>query len=137
LSGLQVSSVKGLPNLRREDVLKVLGRDQLLTLAIPRQITPREAAQEPKGSLSHAKKLLKRLRQASGNPECLFYHHLHREADDLPECIRDKVVAAKTTERGRSNPCLLVSPATKQPSEFILEQHLPPSGRTMVQFQAN
>jgi len=44
-------------------VLKVLRRHQLLTLAIPRQITPREAAQELKDSLAHANKLLKRLRK--------------------------------------------------------------------------
>ncbi len=44
-------------------MLKVLGRHQLLTLAIPRQITPREAAQKPEISFSYAEKLLKRLRK--------------------------------------------------------------------------
>lgn len=55
--------------MRRADVLKVLRRHQLLNLAIPRQISLREAAQELEIPLSHPKKLLKRLKQTSRNPD--------------------------------------------------------------------
>jgi len=69
-------------------VLKVLGEHQLLTLAILRQTTPREATQEPKGSLSHAKKLLKRLRQTGRNSDCLFCHRLRTGAKQAPSGIQ-------------------------------------------------
>jgi hypothetical protein len=54
--------------VRKADVLKVLRRHQLLDLAILRQITSREAVQELEISLSHAKKLLKGLKQTGRNP---------------------------------------------------------------------
>jgi hypothetical protein len=58
--------------MRKADVLNVLRRHQLLSLAIAKQISPREAAQEPEISLSHAKKLLKGLKQTGRNPDWLL-----------------------------------------------------------------
>lgn len=92
--------------MKKGDVLKVLRRHQILTLAMERQITRGEAAQELGISLPHAKKLLKRLREAAGNPNCLFYHRTHPPPNKLPENIRDKVIALKRENRGRSNPLI-------------------------------
>lgn len=54
-------------------------------------------------SPSHTKKLIKRLRQAGGSYGSLFYRHTHPAPNRLPESVRDKVVALKRENRGRSN----------------------------------
>jgi len=57
--------------IKKGDVLKVLERHGMLTLAMQRQIIQREATQEL--YLSYISKLIKRLREAGGGCEPLFY----------------------------------------------------------------
>lgn len=56
--------------------------------------------------MPHIKKLVKRLRQAAGDPNHLFYHRTHPPPNKLAEDTRDKVVALKRENRGRSNPLI-------------------------------
>ena len=60
--------------MKKGDWLKVLERHKMLTLAKERRITQRQAAQELVLSLSHTKRLLRRLREAGEDPRCLDYH---------------------------------------------------------------
>lgn len=48
--------------MKKGDVLEVLGRHRMLTLAMERRITQREAARELGLSPSHIKRLIRRLR---------------------------------------------------------------------------
>ncbi|PIP48174.1 MAG: hypothetical protein COS87_01550 [Chloroflexi bacterium CG07_land_8_20_14_0_80_45_17] len=57
-------------------------------------------------SLSHTKRLARRLEEAEGNLDCLFYQRTHPAPNRLPEDIRDKVIALKRENRGRSNPLI-------------------------------
>lgn len=92
--------------MKKGEVLKVLERHKILSLAMQRQITQKEAAQELHLSLSHTKKLIKRLKEGGGGYESLFYRRIHPAPNKLPESIRDKVVALKRENKGRSNPLI-------------------------------
>jgi len=90
--------------MKKGDVLKVLKRHQILSLTLQRQITQREAAQELGISLSHTKKLIRRLKEAKGEPNCLFFQRNHPAWNKLPEELRQQAVALKREKRERSNP---------------------------------
>ena len=92
--------------MKKGEVLKVLERHKMLTLALERKITQKEAARELGLSLSHTKRLSRRLKEAEGNLDCLFYWRSHPAPNRLPEGIRDKVIALKRENRGRSNPLI-------------------------------
>ena len=53
--------------MKKGDVLKVLERHKMLTLALEREITQAEAARELRLSLPHTKKLIKRLKETGGS----------------------------------------------------------------------
>jgi transposase len=86
------------------ELLKALERHKMLTLALERKITQKEAAREFGLSLSHTKRLFRRFKEAAGNISWLFYHRTHPAPNRLPEEIRDKAIALKRKNRGRSNP---------------------------------
>jgi transposase InsO family protein len=90
--------------MKKGGLLKVLERHKMLTLALERKITQKESARELGLSLSHTKRLSRRLKEAGGNINCLFYHRTHPAPNRLPEEVRDKVIALKRENRGRSNP---------------------------------
>lgn len=92
--------------MKKGDVLKVLERHKMLTLALEREITQAEAARELRLSLPHTKKLIKRLKETGGSYEALLYRRNHPAPNRLPEDIRGKVVALKRENRGRSNPLI-------------------------------
>ena len=92
--------------MKKGDVLKVLERHKMLTLALEREITQAEAARELRLSLPHTKKLIKRLKETGGSYEALLYRRHHPAPNRLPEDIRGKVVALKRENRGRSNPLI-------------------------------
>ena len=92
--------------MKKGDVLKVLERRKMLTIALEREIRQAEAAREIRLSLSHTKKLIKRLKQAGGSYEALLYRRNHPAPNRLPEDIRGKVVALKRENRGRSKPLI-------------------------------
>lgn len=92
--------------MKKGDVLKVLERHKMLTLTLERKITQAEAARELGLSLSHTKKLIKRLKEAGGSYESLFYRRTHPAPNRLPEDIREKVIELKRGNRGRSNPLI-------------------------------
>ena len=89
--------------MKKGDWLKVLERHKMLTLAKERRITQRQAAQELVLSLSHTKRLLRRLREAGGDPRCLDYQRRHPAPNRVPEALRDQVTALKRQNRERSN----------------------------------
>ncbi len=62
----------------------------MLTLALERKVTQLEAASELRLSLSHTRKLIRRLREAGGSYGCLFYQRTHPVPNRLPEELRDK-----------------------------------------------
>ena len=90
--------------MKKEDMLKVLGRHKMLTLTLEKKITQAEAARELRLSLPHTKKLIKRLKETGGSYEALLYRRHHPVPNRLPEDIRGKVVALKRENRGLSNP---------------------------------
>jgi len=90
--------------MKKGEWLKVLERHKVLTLAQERRLTLRQAAQELGLSLSHTKRLSRRLRGAGGDPRCLDYQRHHPPSNRAPEEVRDRVVALKRQNRGRSNP---------------------------------
>jgi len=89
--------------VKKGDLLKVLERHKILILALERKITQKEAARELGLSLSQTKRLSRRLKEAGGNLNCLFYQRTHPAPNRLPEDIRGKVIALKRENRGRSN----------------------------------
>lgn len=93
--------------MKKGDWLKVLERHKVLTLAKESKITQRQAAQELGLSLSHTKRLLRRLRQAGGDARCLDYQRRHPAPNRTPEAVRDRVVALKQQSRERSNPLIV------------------------------
>lgn len=92
--------------MKKGEVLKVLERHKMLTLVLERKVTQRDAARELGISLSHTKRLARRLKKAKGEIDCLFYQRTHPAPNRLPEEIRDEVVALKRENRGRSNPLI-------------------------------
>ena len=104
--------------MKKGEVLKVLKRHQMLTLAMQRRITQREAASELGLSLSHTKRLLKRLREAGGDLDCLSYHRVHPAWNRSPEDIRERVVVLKRAKRERSNP--LIAELLLEDSGYLL-----------------
>lgn len=71
--------------MKERDVLKVLGRHSMLTLAMERRITQREGARELGLSPSHTKRLIRRLRETEGSCESLFYRRTHPAPNRLRE----------------------------------------------------
>ncbi|MGQ9546444.1 MAG: hypothetical protein ACUVTR_04680, partial [Dehalococcoidia bacterium] len=62
--------------MKKGDVLKVLERHKMLTLALD-GVTQAEAVRKLGLSLSHTKKLAKRLKEAGGGYDSLFYQRIH------------------------------------------------------------
>jgi hypothetical protein len=98
--------------VKKEDWLKVLERYKVLTLVQERRITQRQAAQELSLSLFHTKRLLRKLKRASGNPRCLDYQRAHPAANRTAEEVRGQVVILKRQNRERSN-ALIVDPSAE------------------------
>ena len=71
--------------MKKGDVLKALGRHRMLTLAMERSITQREAARELGLSPSHTMRLIRALRETEGICESLFYRRTHPAPNRLPE----------------------------------------------------
>ena len=92
--------------MKKGDVFKVVERHKVLILVLERRITQVEAARELRLSLSHTKKLIRRLKEARGSYQSLFYQRTHPAPNRLSEDIRDKVIALKRENRGRSNPLI-------------------------------
>jgi len=81
-----------------------------LTLAKERRITQRQAAQELVFSLSHTKRLLRRLKEAgpsleglAGIPAAWVTSTATLAPNRVPEALRDQVTALKRQNRERSN----------------------------------
>ncbi len=62
-------------------------------------MTQGEAAKELNLSISHTKRLVKRLKEAGGNCKSLAYRRTHPASNRLPENIRNKIVALKRENR--------------------------------------
>lgn len=92
--------------MKKGDWLKMLERHMVLTLALEKRITQRHAAQELGLSLCHTKRLLRRLKQAKGDPHSLDYHRTHPAPNRTPEEVREQVVALKRRNPERSNPLI-------------------------------
>lgn len=88
------------------DMLEVLERYRILTLAMERRMTQGEAAKELNLSLSHTKRLVKRLKETGGSYKALDYRRTHPASNRLPENIRNKIIALKRENRERSNPLI-------------------------------
>ena len=58
--------------MKKGDVLKVLERHKMLTLALEREIAQAEAARELRLSLPYTKKLIRRLKETGGSPYLLI-----------------------------------------------------------------
>jgi len=84
-------------------MLEVLERYRILTLAMERRMTQWEAAKELNLSISHTKRLVKRLKEAGGNRRSLAYRRTHPASNRLPENIRNKIIVLKRENRERSN----------------------------------
>lgn len=84
----------------------MLQRHQMLTLAIEKKITQKQAAKELGLSLSHTKRLIRRLKENERDPHCLDYQRKHPAPNKTSEEIREKAVALKIQRRERSNPLL-------------------------------
>ena len=89
--------------MKKGDWLKVLERQRVLMLAKEKRIAQRQAAWELGLSLSHTKRLLRRLKEAGGDPRCLDYQRAHPAPNRTPEEMREQVVTLKSQSRGRSN----------------------------------
>lgn len=89
--------------MKKGDWLKVLERHKVLSLAMQKRITRRQAAWELGLSVSHTKRLLRRLRDGGGDPRCLDYQRFHSAPNRTVEEVREKVVALKRHNRERSN----------------------------------
>lgn len=87
-------------------MLEVLERYRILTLAMERRMTQREAAKELNLSLSHTKRLVKRFKEAGGSYKSLAYRRTHPASNRLPENIRNKIIALKRENKERSNPLI-------------------------------
>ncbi|MGQ9546013.1 MAG: hypothetical protein ACUVTR_02460 [Dehalococcoidia bacterium] len=90
--------------MKKGEVLKVLERHKMLTLVLERKVTQRDATRELGISLSHTKRLARRLKKAKGEIDCVLYQRTHPAPNRLPQEIRDEVVALRRENRGRSNP---------------------------------
>jgi len=82
-------------------------------------MTQREAAKELNLSLSHTKRLVKRLAEAGGSYKSLDYRRTHPAPNRIPENIRNKIIALKRENRERSNPLI----AELVLSEFGVKVH--------------
>ena len=100
-------------------MLEVLERYRILTLAMERRMTQREAAKELTLSLSHTRRLVKRLKEAGGSYKSLDYRRTHPAPNRIPENIRNKIIALKRENRERSNPLI----AELVLSEFGVKVH--------------
>jgi len=89
--------------VKKGDWLKVLERHKVLTLAREKRLTQRQAARELGLSLSHTKRLLRRLKAAVGDPRCLDFQRRHPAPNRIAEAVREKVAALKRQNRERSN----------------------------------
>jgi putative transposase len=92
--------------MKKGDWLMMLERHMVLTLALEKRITQRQAAQELGLSLCHTKRLLRRLKQTKGDPHSLDYHRTHPAPNRTPEEVREQVVALKRRNPERSNPLI-------------------------------
>lgn len=92
--------------MKKGDWLMMLERHMVLTLALEKRITQRQAAQELGLSLCHTKRLLRRLKQTKGDPHSLDYHRTHPAPNRTPEEVREQVVALKRRSPERSNPLI-------------------------------
>lgn len=90
--------------MKKGDWLMMLERHMVLTLALEKRITQRQAAQELGLSLCHTKRLLRRLKQTKGDPHSLDYHRTHPAPNRTPEEVREQVVALKRRSPERFQP---------------------------------
>lgn len=98
--------------------LKVLERHKVLMLVKEKRITQRQAAEELGLSFSHIKRLLRRLRQAGGDPHCLDYQRTHPAPNRTSEEVREKVKSLKRQSRERSN--ALIADLLQELDELVI-----------------